>query len=55
MEEQDSVQESECSLLCEAADPTKIEDCIGYCKKLLLNTIEMQKYPTHGPYFSPQH
>ena len=56
MEEKDSLQDAECTLLCEAADPTKMEDCIGYCQRLLLNTIEMQKYPTHnGPYFSREH
>ncbi len=35
-----------CQKLCKTGtDPIKIQDCIGYCEKLMLNTIELQKQP----------
>lgn len=32
----------ECSKLCtQGTDPNEIQDCIGYCERLLYNTIEL--------------
>ena len=50
----------ECSKLCtQGTDPTEIQDCIGYCERLLYNTIELQKQYPHGQsryvYYPPTH
>ena len=39
----------ECSKLCtQGTDPAQISDCIGYCERLLYNTVELQKQFPNG-------
>lgn len=37
----DSPADSECASLCECVEPVKIESCMDYCERLLVNSIEL--------------